>query len=348
MVKCIDRRIGYMNIVKLFLLFTFVLWSDFKSDIPNNEQFYKEVANVFVQPLYRPINTARFEDMNGTDMSFEMRQSIEEFLPIYLSTKAPLCKDNDNYPTTEIQRFFKVLNKYMAILEFEKRDAEIYEILDKRLSDAHNCIQNATSVLELLYGMVYYENALYIISCKNKVSRQLPRKICDNSKMKTLLYKYNVPDKEYFFAVLQKNRKRDVDMMLSEMKKGGIPSSNLEVLSAEIKRLTEHYYIKYGKKLKNTVVDGSYESLDEYDNYINKELESMQSVNSVAKTILSNISLKIQKSLSINNRYYGNMIDNHVKTMALLMFSSLGNTYVRYQNFLRNYNKLLKSCPQND
>lgn len=88
-----------MKILKLFLLVTFVLWADFKLDIPNdNEQFYKKVASVFVQPLYRPINTARFEDIHGTEMSLEIRQSIEEFLPIYLSTKSPLCKNYDkNY-----------------------------------------------------------------------------------------------------------------------------------------------------------------------------------------------------------------------------------------------------------
>ena len=336
-----------MKIIKLFLLLCLGVWADSKLDIsnPNNENFYTQVAYVFVQPLYQPINTARFEDMNGTEMSQEMRQSIKEFLPIYLSTESPLCKHDDNYPTTEIQRFFKVLNKYMDILKFEKRDEEIYEIIDKRLSDAHNCIQNATSILELQYGMAYYENTLYITTCKDKVSRRLPRTICENSQIKDLFHKYNVPGKDYFFEVLQKNRKEDVNMLLSEIKEGGISSNNLEMLSTEIKRLTKYYYIKYGEKLKSTVVDDSYESLDEYDDYINKEFESIGSVNSIVKTILSNILLKIQKLLFITNKYYGNIIDNHVKTMALFMFSSLGNTYVRYQNFLTNYDKLLKSCP---
>lgn len=338
-----------MKIIKLLLLLTFGLWADFKLDIPNeNEEFYKEVASVFVQPLYRPINTSRFEDMNGTEMSFEMKESIEAFLPIYLSTKSPLCKNYKNYPTTEIQRFFKVLNKYMDLLEFEHRDNEIYEILDKRLSDAYDCIQNASSRLNLLFGMSYYENILYIKKCNNQTSKTLIRKKCDNNQMRTLLEKYNVPKVKYFFDVLEEDRKQTVNTMLEAIKEEGISQKNLEVFSEEFTKYTQHYYMKYSKKLRDTVTDDSYEALDDYNNYIDIEFESIQSVETIAKTILSHLSFEIQKLLSLDNKHYGYMIDYRVKTMTLLIFTGLGRDYAQYQKFLKNYDELLKSCPHND
>ncbi len=338
-----------MKIIKLLLLFTFGLWADFKLDIPNeNEEFYKEVASVFVQPLYRPINTSRFEDMNGTEMSFEMKESIEAFLPIYLSTKSPLCKNHENYPTTEIQRFFKVLNKYMDFLEFEHRDKEIYEILDKRLSDAYDCIQNASSLLDLLFGMSYYEKILYVTKCNDRTSRVLIRKKCDNTQMRTLLEKYNVPKAEHFFDALEEDRKQNVNTMLAAIKEEGISQKNLEVFSEEFTKHTQNYYMKYSKKLRDTVNDDSHEALDDYKNYINMEFESIQSVETITKTILSHLSLEIQKLLSLDNKHYGYIIDYRVKTMTLLIFTGLGGNYARYQKFLKNYDELLKSCPHND
>jgi len=333
-----------MKIIKLFLLLSLGLCANISVNT-NNEIFYEEVRKVFTQPLYRPINTARFEDMNGTEMSLEMRESIEKFLPIYLNSQSPLSKRYQDYPDVEIKRFFKVLNKYMAFLEFEHRDNEIYKILDKRLSDAHDSIQNASSLLDLLYGMSYYEDTLYATECNNKTSSVSIRKQCDSNQMRTLLQKYKVPLKEYFFDVLEKDRKQSVNIMLEAIKEEKISEENLERLSAEFTQYTRHYYMKYSKKLRDTVIDDYDEVLGDYEEYIDMEFESVQSISAMAQTFLSMQSLAIQKLLSIDNKHYGYIIDYRVKIMTLLMFSGLDGTYSRYQKFLKNYDELLKGCP---
>ena len=338
-----------MKIIKLFLLLSFGLWAEqnFVISNENNNIFYKEVSRVFVKPLYQPINSARFEDMNASDMSLEMRESIEEFLPIYLNTQSPLRKRNKDYPSIAIKRFFKVLNKYMAFLEFKHQNQEIYTILDKRLSDAHDSIQQASSILDLLYGMSYYENILYISKCNNGISRQLVRRKCDNN-MRILVEKYHIPNKEYFFKVIEEERKQNVNTMLEAIREEGVSQKNLEKFSVEFTKYTQYYYMKYSQKLRDIVKDDSYESLDDYENYMNMELENMRSIKDITKTVLSNILVEGQKLLSIEDKYYGNLIDYQVKTMSVLLFTGLGETYQRYQSFLTNYNKFLKSCPQNN
>ena len=325
-----------MKIVKLFLVLTFSLWSDFKLDISNdvnvsnNKKFYKEVATVFVQPLYRPINTAKFEEMNASEMSLEMRESIEEFLPIYLSTESPLCKRNKDYPTTEIQRFFKVLNKYIGVLKFENKNKEIYEIFNKRLSDASDCIKNASSLLDLLSGMVYYDGILD----ENKYI---------DSQIIMLLQKYNLPKKEYFFDLLEKERKQGVDIVLEAMSEGGVSNKDLQESSIQFNKYTQYYYKKYGTKLRDTVQDDSYEEVDEYENYIDTEFQSIQKVSTMVKIILSRFLLKIQNTFSMEKKSYETLADHHAKTVTLLMFMSLADTYRRYLQFLQDYNKLLNS-----
>ena len=338
-----------MRIFKLFLLLSLVVWAEFKLDVSNeNTYFYKEVANVFAKPLYRSINSSSFEDMNGSEMSVKMKESIEAFLPIYLNTKSPLCTNHKNYPTIEIQRFFKVLNKYIEFLEFKHKDKKIYTILEKRLSDAYDCIQNASSILDLLFGMSYYENILDFSKCNHRISSQLVRTKCDNTKMRLLLEKYNVPNQEYFFKVLEEERKQNINSMIEAIKEEGISKKNIDIFFEKFTKYTQYYYVKYGKKLKDTVKANSSESLDEYKTYIDTEFTSMQSVESIAKTFLSNTLVKIQKLLSIEDKYYGNIIDYRLKSMSLLMFTGYGSTYQQYQNFLIHYNERLKSCHQND
>ena len=325
-----------MKILRLFLLFTFGLWADFKLDISNdvnvsnNKEFYKEVATVFVQPLYRPINTAKFEEMNASEMSLEMKESIEEFLPIYLSTQSPLCKRNKDYPTTEIQRFFKVLNKYIGVLQFENKDKEIYEIFNKRLSDASDCIKDASSLLDLLFGMVYYDGIL-------------DEKKYINSQIIMLLQKYNLPKKEYFFDILEKERKQGVDIVLKAMSEDSVSHKDSQEFTIQLNKYTQFYYAKYGAKLRDTVQDDSYEAVDEYEDYIDTEFQSIQKVSTMVKMISSRFLLKIQNTFSMEKKSYENISDHHSKTVTLLMFMSLADTYSRYLQFLQDYNKLLNS-----
>ena len=273
-----------MKIIKLLLLLTFALWSDFKLDIPNNKEFYKEVSRVFVQPLYRPINTAKFEEMNASAMSLEMRESIEAFFPIYLSTQSPLSERNKDYPTTEIQRFFKVLNKYIGVLELENRDKEIHQIFNKRLSDAHDCMKNASSLLDLQYAIVYYNDIL-------------DERKCVNSQMKTLLQNYNLPNKEYFFDALEMDRKQGVTVAVDAMREGNISINDLEEFTRQFNKKTQYYYAKYGEKLRDAVHDGSHEALNEYQDYIDMEFESTEKVSTIAKMTLSYLFLKIQNQV---------------------------------------------------
>lgn len=276
--------------------------------------------------------------MEGKDFPVDMQESIKNFLPLYFATKKPIHPSDSIYPTEEINRFHIVLDKYMDFLKSTNRHDEFYMILEKRLIYSHIIINNARDMIELWNALIYYRHLMYIDKCDNGKNKS-QMKQCESKQMKELFIKYKLPDKKYFFTILE----RDYKYRSNDFVEG---STNLPAYKIQLKEEMDKLNKKYLKKLKKVSMNTSEQSLNEYQQYLDSELKPYEKPLEIIKFSVGIFYVQIQKLLSLKNVNYKYLVQRDAKIFLEFFFMDRVSDYKRYETFIHRYNDFIKSCPK--
>ncbi|NOR55587.1 MAG: hypothetical protein GQ531_05210 [Sulfurovum sp.] len=326
-----------MKIIKLFLLFSLVLWADFKLDVPENiypSQLDNIVANGWSDSnasLNRLIVTTAKSVMPV--MLEKMKQPVlkgivtkEEPFPI-----ANIVLSKDDY--LFIVAYIKYLEHNKEIDEAKKLYLELYEGLSS-IEDK--------SFLALLFRMV--EEKVVTVGLiegleKNHYSKAMKQEL--SRKIHPLL------DYEDYYDAIEYEKKS-----IMEMVKVTLLTKNKDTTVEENKLMEEVYYSfgiyvnMYFEKMMEanrvSMQENNKKALDSYSLYMEKEREEHMSLGNQIFFASSGLMVKMKSLLSISTESYGFFAEFMGKTNALVAIPLISSTSLDYVDLVEKNTKLLE------
>ncbi len=328
-----------MRIIKLFLLFTFALWADFKLDIPNDIN----------TSLLKNIVENGWDESNVTLNNFIIK-NIERVMPeIREKIKKPILKvkptEDEPFPISKIilvKDDYLLIVAYIKYLENEGKFNEAKNLYLEMLKGFNN-IQDLT-MLNVIFRMVeegiITDGLLHAVE-KNYYSKTMKIEL-KNSIEKLVLLDVN----QYFIAI-----EKEKDFILEASKLSFFRTEKQDTLEYK-KLITEVYknledninlyFSKMMIAIKILMKEKKSKALDKFSKYMSQEKEDHMSFKNKVMFGIVGFIVKIKNMIGIGNESYGFMSKFMGKTLALVAMPKINSTYLEYAELIEKNKKLLK------